>query len=203
MFVCPSCHIENRETAKFCRRCGRAREDEPSSPSDANDAKPKGAKGKTSSSKAASVDEPKASVRGESPAREAKTPAREAKKEKNKPEEQPEATREGADAEGSAIEEPSPPEMTHLMAAGASQCPSCWSAVRASDRFCCWCGQEQPTRLAPYVKVCLECNTHLPERANFCFSCGTDVSHQSRRKVTVPYELFQEEDSELFPRFEV
>lgn len=196
MFVCPSCRIENRETAKFCRRCGRAREDEPSSPADATDAKPKVAKGKTSSSKAARVDEHKAAVKGEAP-------ALEAKKERNMLEQQPEATQEGADARGSAIEEPSPPEMTHLMAAGASQCPSCWSAVRASDRFCCWCGQEQPTRLAPYVKVCLECNTHLPERANFCFSCGTDVSHQSRRKVTVPYELFQEEDSELFPRFEV
>ncbi len=156
MFVCPNCRIENRETAKFCRRCGRARDEANAEPQ----AEPKSSTAQTKND----------------------TPRQEAPPH---------------------IEEPSPPEMSQLMTAGSSQCPSCFSAVRSSDRFCCWCGQEQPARLLPYFKVCLDCSTHLPEKANFCFSCGTDVSHQSRRKVTVPYELFQEEDSELFPRFEV
>lgn len=183
MFVCPNCQSENRETAKFCRRCGRARDEdaaEGAAESDKDTAK-------------GSSDENKTKSGSGQDTRQSKGSSKDA-----------EASQGGAStAKQQDSPEPAPPEMSQLMAAGSSQCPSCWSAVRASDRFCCWCGQEQPARLLPYFKVCLDCSTHLPEKANFCFSCGTDVSHQSRRKVTVPYELFQEEDSELFPRFEV
>lgn len=82
------------------------------------------------------------------------------------------------------------------------ECPACWTVLRSTDKYCCWCGEPQPTRVAPFLKLCLECNTQLPEKANFCFSCGTDVGGQSRRKVRIPFELFREEESEFFPRFD-
>jgi len=81
------------------------------------------------------------------------------------------------------------------------ECPNCWRALRATDKFCCWCGEAQPNRVLPFLKLCLECSTFLPEKANFCYSCGTDVGYSSRRKVKVPHELFKDEDSEFFPRF--
>lgn len=84
----------------------------------------------------------------------------------------------------------------------APECPSCWTVLRATDKFCCWCGSAQPNRIQPFMKLCLECNTQLPEKANFCFSCGADVSTYSRLKVRAPLELFKDEDSEFFPRFE-
>lgn len=88
-----------------------------------------------------------------------------------------------------------PPEIS------GPECPNCWKALRATDKFCCWCGEAQPNRVLPFLKLCLECSTFLPEKANFCYSCGTDVGYSSRRKVKVPHELFKDEDSEFFPRF--
>ncbi|HEY9732258.1 MAG TPA: zinc ribbon domain-containing protein [Drouetiella sp.] len=82
------------------------------------------------------------------------------------------------------------------------ECPSCWKALRATDKFCCWCGEAQPNRVLPFLKLCLECSTFLPEKANYCYSCGTDVGYSSRRKVKVPHELFKDEESEFFPRFD-
>ncbi|HEY9679406.1 MAG TPA: zinc ribbon domain-containing protein [Drouetiella sp.] len=82
------------------------------------------------------------------------------------------------------------------------QCPSCWETLRATDKFCCWCGEAQPNRVLPFMKLCLECNTFLPEKANYCYACGTDVGYSSRRKVRLPAELFKDEDSEFFPRFD-
>jgi ribosomal protein L40E len=82
------------------------------------------------------------------------------------------------------------------------QCPACWTALRASDKYCCWCGEPQPLRAAPYMKICVECNTQLPEKANFCHACGSDVSGRFKNKVRFPVELFTEEDSEFFPRFD-
>lgn len=82
------------------------------------------------------------------------------------------------------------------------ECPSCWKALRATDKFCCWCGEAQPNRVLPFLKLCLECSTFLPEKANYCYSCGTDVGYSSRRKVRVPHELFKDEESEFFPRFD-
>jgi len=52
------------------------------------------------------------------------------------------------------------------------------------------------------MKVCVECNTSLPEKANFCHSCGVDVAGHCKQKVRFPVELFKEEDSEFFPRFD-
>ena len=82
------------------------------------------------------------------------------------------------------------------------ECPSCYTALRVTDKFCCWCGEPQPNRVLPFMKLCLDCNTLLPEKANFCYSCGTDVGYNSRRKVRVPHELFKDEESEFFPRFD-
>ncbi|MBI2809730.1 MAG: zinc ribbon domain-containing protein [Candidatus Melainabacteria bacterium] len=82
------------------------------------------------------------------------------------------------------------------------ECPSCWKALRATDKFCCWCGEAQPNRVLPFLKLCLECSTFLPEKANYCYSCGTDVGYSSRRKVRMPHELFKDEESEFFPRFD-
>lgn len=81
-------------------------------------------------------------------------------------------------------------------------CPVCWTPLRATDKFCCWCGAAQPNRVLPFFKLCLECSTQLPEKANFCFWCGADVCSPSRRRVRISPELFRDEQSEFFPRFD-
>ncbi len=96
--------------------------------------------------------------------------------------------------QGESLE--APPDLT------TPECPSCWKTLRATDKFCCWCGEAQPNRVLPFLKLCLECNTFLPEKANYCYACGTDVGYNSRRKVRVPHELFKDEESEFFPRFD-
>ncbi|CAN5663548.1 hypothetical protein BH10CYA1_BH10CYA1_51880 [soil metagenome] len=97
------------------------------------------------------------------------------------------------------LPEPSPEPSPDL---NSPECPSCWKALRATDKFCCWCGEAQPNRVLPFLKLCLECSTFLPEKANYCYACGTDVGYSSRRKVRVPHELFKDEESEFFPRFD-
>ncbi|HEY9772377.1 MAG TPA: zinc ribbon domain-containing protein [Planktothrix sp.] len=84
----------------------------------------------------------------------------------------------------------------------APECPACWTVLRATDQYCCWCGEPQPSRALPLMKMCLECNTKLPEKANFCFDCGHNVSDRVTQKVRFPLELFHEEESEFFPRFD-
>ncbi|HEY9719939.1 MAG TPA: zinc ribbon domain-containing protein, partial [Trichormus sp.] len=91
---------------------------------------------------------------------------------------------------------PPPPDFS------TPQCPACWTPLRASDKYCCWCGEPQPLRAVPFMKVCVDCNTQLPEKANFCHACGSDVSGRFKNKVRFPVELFKEEDSEFFPRFD-
>lgn len=82
------------------------------------------------------------------------------------------------------------------------ECSGCTSIVRASDRFCCWCGEIQPMRVARESKACSECSQSLPARANFCFQCGHAVADPEKLRMRVPVELFGEESSEFFPTFE-
>jgi hypothetical protein len=85
---------------------------------------------------------------------------------------------------------------------GGPTCPACGSNVRATDKFCIWCGERQPMRVMPKMKRCSECRAQLPMTANFCYVCGSDVGPHHRRKVRAPSELFAEEDPELFPTFD-
>jgi Double zinc ribbon len=82
------------------------------------------------------------------------------------------------------------------------ECSGCTSIVRASDRFCCWCGEIQPIRVARESKACSECSQSLPARANFCFQCGHAVAAPETLRMRLPVELFGEESSEFFPTFE-
>ncbi|HEY9869831.1 MAG TPA: zinc-ribbon domain-containing protein, partial [Candidatus Obscuribacterales bacterium] len=51
---------------------------------------------------------------------------------------------------------------------GGPTCPACGSNVRATDKFCIWCGERQPMRVMPKMKRCSECRAQLPMTANFC-----------------------------------
>ena len=81
-------------------------------------------------------------------------------------------------------------------------CPSCRTMLRATDKFCCWCGEPQPLRNLPLRKTCSQCSTVLPEKANFCYSCGAELAAANNKKIRFPIELFTEEESEFFPRFD-
>jgi hypothetical protein len=81
-------------------------------------------------------------------------------------------------------------------------CPSCGSNVRSLDKFCIWCGQKQPERMASESKRCPDCGMVLPVAANFCFACGHDVEEYRAKKIRFPTELFEEADPELMPKFE-
>ncbi|GEM_PF-3306564 len=86
---------------------------------------------------------------------------------------------------------------------GEPACASCGASIRARDKFCIWCGEKQPSRVPPPMKRCPECRTELPVDANFCYVCGNDVGMHPRKRIRVPAELFEEEDPELYPRFEI
>src|SRR5579883_1046173 len=127
VFICPMCNAENRENARFCRRCGRSR---------------------------ISLE------------------------------------REQQSAQPTLIEK-----------SRELQCLRCASPVRITDSYCSSCGDAQPYRILANMKVCRECGTQMPELANFCFACGTDVGGSSTKQVPVPVALFEEDDPEMLPSF--
>ncbi len=199
MFFCPDCHVSNRSDAKFCRRCGRSRSDlERAEVSVAVADVPDPTVAGTVEPVADQPVEPVVNQRVELVADQPFEPSVDLPA----PEE--------VDVESQIIEDAptlalnieqevslsAPPDLN------SPECPSCWKALRATDKFCCWCGEAQPNRVLPFLKLCLECSTFLPEKANYCYSCGTDVGYSSRRKVRVPHELFKDEESEFFPRFD-
>lgn len=127
-FICPICEAENRQSARFCRRCGRSR-----------------------------------------------------------------LILEREERGASGVSE-KPKELV---------CPRCAAPVRVTDSFCSYCGDPQPYRILADMKVCRDCGTQMPEVANFCYACGTDVANHSAKQVPVPVALFEEDDPDSFPRFEV
>lgn len=132
-FICPICNAENRENARFCRRCGRSR------------------------------------LILEKEQHEAASPTFSA----------------------------APIEKARELT-----CLRCGSPVRITDSYCSYCGDPQPYRILPNMKVCRDCGTQMPEMANFCFACGTDVGSHSTKQVPVPIALFEEDDPEIMPSFE-
>lgn len=158
VFLCPVCKVENRQNAKFCRRCGRARLEleqagQASGAGDSHD-----------SSEHASVKEvavPTSAV-----------------------------VASFEDESFEPVDETSP------------QCSACWAKLRLTDKFCFGCGEPQPERSLSHLKTCAQCQAILPMGANFCFACGSEVSSSQRRNVRSPVELFTDENSEFFPRFE-
>lgn len=126
-FICPICEAENRQSARFCRRCGRSRLA---------------------------------------------------------------LEREERVGESGA-------EKLHQLV-----CPRCTSPVRVTDSYCSYCGDSQPYRILAHMKVCRDCGTQMPEVANFCYACGTDVGNLSTKQVPVPVALFEDDDPDSFPQFE-
>ena len=97
---------------------------------------------------------------------------------------------------------PAAPQTSDIADSSRPQCPSCWTTLRSTDRFCCSCGAPQPHRFMPFLRVCLSCSSLLPEKANYCYHCGIQVPGTSKHRVRAPIELFRDEDSEFFPRFD-
>ncbi len=155
VFLCPICKVENRQNAKFCRRCGRARS-ELEKAREATDITP------AANPTIKEVIVPTAAV--------------------------------VASFEQSEVLESA--EET------APQCSSCWAKLRLTDKYCFCCGESQPARSVSHLKTCMQCQSLLPGGANFCFSCGQEVVASNRRNVRSPVELFTDENSEFFPRFE-
>lgn len=155
VFLCPVCKVENRQNAKFCRRCGRSRLD---------------LEQLTKSQQSADA------------------PVHASVKEVPVPTAAVVASFEDDTFE--PINEAEP------------QCSACWAKLRLTDKFCFGCGEPQPERTMAHLKTCMQCHALLPLGANFCFSCGSEVSSSQRRNVRSPVELFTDENSEFFPRFE-
>lgn len=227
MFFCPDCHVSNRTDAKFCRRCGKSRSDleraersgagvalaEASAPVESASQTPVQSVADYStvevdSSSTVDVDSPSPAavdasflvdVDVSSPV-EVELPKLDGVVSASPQSVDPNPDSVNATVVSVNVEEDisvsSQPDLA------TPECPSCWRALRATDKFCCWCGEAQPNRVLPFLKLCLECSTFLPEKANYCYSCGTDVGYSSRRKVRVPHELFKDEESEFFPRFD-
>ncbi len=168
MFVCPHCQAENRATAKFCRRCGKARSE------------------LTALAKSAPAERVELELPAEDPAKQRKLLANQNDLEQ---------------ANEISPTSPSPdtaPEYEYV----PPECPSCFTALRAVDKFCSWCGEPQPNRLFPHMKVCPDCQQLLPERANYCSACGRDIGMLPRLRLRLPTELFKEEEAEFFPTFD-
>lgn len=230
MFVCPICGVENRENAKFCRKCGQSRT--------ALEQHAAAAVAVTESEAAEPVASVNAVVQAldrlqatQFGARGGGLPGRaESRRVDLTNQTDPVST---PDTNHSEIPEPVVSQLATLsseqraqpqavggtttpsapapaiiqsgnneqkLGPGLPECPACWTVLRATDKFCCWCGEPQPNRILPTMKMCLDCHCQLPEKANFCALCGADVANYERRKVRVPLDLFDEE-SEYFPRF--
>jgi ribosomal protein L40E len=82
-------------------------------------------------------------------------------------------------------------------------CPGCNVLVRQADLFCLWCGHKQADKPKVLTKACAGCKIQLPMPANFCFHCGLDATCGNLQTVRPPTHMFAEEESDLFPRFEV
>jgi uncharacterized RDD family membrane protein YckC len=53
------------------------------------------------------------------------------------------------------------------------KCPFCASEIEEENRFCLYCGKEQPEKTDP--KVCPKCSRGITQGDAFCTSCGTRV----------------------------
>lgn len=170
MFFCPVCQIENRLDAKFCRKCGQSRE--------ALEQHAMAVVTKPAAEAVVAVDSGETGHRG--------------------------VGNSETSRENDFVSEISSAEINLAGDAAAPdfskpECPACLTALRFTDKFCCWCGEAQPLR-NPNLLTCMRCTTILPTRANFCYSCGAQVSN-GNRKVRAHEDLFSDEDSEDFPRF--
>lgn len=83
------------------------------------------------------------------------------------------------------------------------RCPCCARRVRHGDRFCMSCGEKLKTKAAPPSKLCLSCKIVLPEKATFCTACGEYVAEKSSRKVQIAAELFDEDNPDHTPSYDV
>jgi uncharacterized RDD family membrane protein YckC len=54
-----------------------------------------------------------------------------------------------------------------------SQCPFCASEIEEGNRFCLYCGKEQPEKTDP--KTCPKCGRGIDQGDVFCTTCGTRV----------------------------
>jgi hypothetical protein len=238
IFVCPLCQVENRATAKFCRRCGKTRAeldiitksndstsavtpseiDVPAQPQEPVPADQEAAAaplafvyaGPETPIQAQTADqrspdmgassEPAAQPSG-SEADVLTSPADVLTSEANVL--TSEADVQAFDADVSTSDDAAPNNFgRQTYVYDSPECPSCHSGLRVTDKFCSWCGESQPNRLYPDLRVCPGCDQRLPYRANYCFSCGRDVGVHPRIEMRMPTELFKEEDSEFFPTFE-
>jgi predicted amidophosphoribosyltransferase len=161
VFLCPVCRVENRQNAKFCRRCGRARLDLEQAGQASGSIESIASKVLTEHASVKEVDVPTSAV-----------------------------VASFEDESFEPLDETSP------------QCSACWAKLRLTDKFCFGCGEPQPERSLAHLKTCMQCQAILPLGANFCFSCGQEVNSSKRRNVRSPVELFTDENSEFFPRFE-
>ncbi len=155
VFLCPICKVENRQNAKFCRRCGRAR---------------------------AELELAKENVGSNTAG--------------------PPTVKEVAVPTAVVVATFEEEEILEPADDIAPQCSACWAKLRLTDKFCFCCGEPQPERSVSHLKTCAHCQSLLPVAANFCFACGQEVSSAGRRNVRSPVELFSDENSEFFPRFE-
>ena len=187
MLICASCQGENRDTAKFCRGCGKAvcTEEKPQAvPVGAGVNESKASGGAVSACEAPPVN---LTITHVSAISDDSRRSQEGKPHENVK----------RDVEGSSAR-PAQDESSRRR----PTCPSCGSSVRALDKFCIWCGQKQPERMPMETKRCPDCGTTLPVAANFCFACGHDVEAYKSKKISFPRELFEEADPELLPKFE-
>lgn len=215
MFTCPVCQAENRHDAKFCRKCGQARAglERASAASRATPERPasqpvvlRNAAVQDAVVQDAELQD--AAVQNSPPQGEegqrqavlrADAPSENVQRESGQHES---LSRESAQSPPVSPEVVSVPEQNALPDFSSPECPTCWTALRVSDKYCSWCGEPQPMRTLPYERACLRCSMLLPQKANFCHACGNEVTVNAWRKVRTPAELFEEEGSEFFPRFE-
>jgi ribosomal protein L40E len=85
---------------------------------------------------------------------------------------------------------------------GGPHCCACSIRLRVTDRFCNFCGVEQPRRPLDWTRACDHCNALLSIKARYCHSCGTEMITPETIKTKATAHLFEEEESELFPKFD-
>jgi predicted amidophosphoribosyltransferase len=185
LFICPLCNVKNRAAAKYCRRCGISR--------------------------AVLIAHHKEGAAGQS-SRQVKPSCELIAQPSPEPPSAPQSAGTAASTDKAASSRAFDSSLQYSTnsavlpekSCGSNPvCPTCDSPVRTSDRFCCWCGESQPSRqVSRTLKHCPECAQSLPDLANYCFACGRNVGANERLRMRVQAELFREESSEFFPTFD-
>lgn len=76
------------------------------------------------------------------------------------------------------------PQVVPEQAITQRQCASCQTRIRMTDKYCIWCGTKQPASTSLEFKTCSFCLVPIPAKAGYCSLCGITVEANYNQEGT-------------------